>query len=94
MDATIRTPSRATRRPAFPIVVIVSVSLLIGGAAGSLATNFLSRADARPVVADATWDPQKLAAMAGRQLSTATVAPSAPWDPQKLEAMAGRQLAG
>jgi hypothetical protein len=96
MDQGIALEGHVAHRPSSSLAAAIALSLLIGGAVGSIVTRAVVHTEAAaPARAVATWDPQKLEAMAGRLLFTPSDAPVATgWDPQKLEAMAGRLLAG
>ena len=92
--ATQTFPARE-RRVSIAIVVAIVASLILGAVGGSLITRAVDGAGrTTEKAAIRGWDPQKLQAMQGRQLTAALAARGASaWDPQKVAAMQGRQRA-
>jgi hypothetical protein len=89
---TIQAPPRSLARS----VLALTAALVLGAAAGSVATRavVVDPTTEVPVVGIVPWDQQKLDAMNGRQAAEiAGMSGIAPWDEQKLEAMEGLQAA-
>jgi hypothetical protein len=91
---TIQVAPRSMVRSALAL----TAALVIGAAAGSLATRAIGveTTTEAPVVCVLPWDQQKLDAMEGRQAAETVQVPAigiAPWDQQKLDAMEGAQAA-